>query len=63
MTERYWLRITDDVSLRSLEVPEQEPDTKSRTVKGGDAWVFGSGEVGSDAFAMDGLFYLLVLEF
>jgi hypothetical protein len=49
--------------LMMIQVPEQEPDTKNRTVKDGDAWGFGSGRVVSAAFAMDGLCYLLVVGF
>jgi len=46
-----------------LEVPEREPDTKSRTVKDGVGSRVGFGKAISAAFAMDGNFYLLVVEF
>ena len=39
------------------QVPEQEPDTKSRTVKGWICLGFGIGRAVSRAFAMDGLLY------
>jgi hypothetical protein len=40
-----------------------EPDTKSHTVKDGEAWGVGFGRVVSAAFAKDGLCYLLVIEY
>lgn len=63
MTEHCWLQITDDASLRSLEVPVLEPDTKSHTVKDGEVWGFRARRVVSAAFAKDGLYCLLVVEF
>jgi len=45
------------------QVPEPEPDTKSRTVKGWIYLGFGIGRAVSRAFAMDGLLYLLVVGF
>jgi len=41
----------------------QEPDTKSLTVKDGDVMGFGSGTMVIAAFAMDGLCFVMDLEF